>query len=445
MTTSQSLNHNHKRPWQRATGWLLFLACFFFASYNFANWWASQQAQVGQIVFSWEHHIPFLPWTIVPYWVIDLLYGISLFICTTKTELDSHAKRLLTAQVIAVACFIIFPLTFSFDRPVIDGFFGILFTTLASFDRPFNQAPSLHIALLVILWFVFIKHLPRYLLWAFHVLCVLIAISVLTTYQHHFIDVPTGALLGIFCVWLWPDDGTFTLHPTQTPYQKRRFTLAFYYLLAAITLATLALVIGGLGLWLLWPAISLGFISLFYSVVGAKGFQKTKDGKISLSAKWLLYPYLLGAKMNSRLWTYNNPSYDQITDRVWIGRFPGATQLASPVQFGAVIDMTAEFEAPRYQQQDLEWYSLPSLDLITPSKDALQRAVLLIEKHQTKGSVLVTCALGYSRSALAIMAWLLTTKQATSVASAMARVKQVRPHIVIKPSDQMLLAEFLSE
>jgi membrane-associated phospholipid phosphatase len=101
--------------------------------------------------------------------VIDILYGISLFICTTKTEVDSHAKRLLTAQLIAVACFILFPLTFSFDRPAIDGFFGILFTTLASFDHPFNQAPSLHIVLLVILWFVFIKHLPRYLLWAFHV------------------------------------------------------------------------------------------------------------------------------------------------------------------------------------------------------------------------------------------------------------------------------------
>jgi hypothetical protein len=181
--------------------------------------------------------------------------------------------------------------------------------------------------------------------------------------------VPTGALLGIFCVWLWPDDGTFMLKPAQTFYKKRQIIFAFYYACAAITFVALAILIGGIGLWLLCPAISLGFISLFYSMVGAKGFQKSKDGKISLSAKWLLYPYLLGAKLNSRLWTHNNKSFDQKTDRVWIGLFPGATQLTSPAQFGAVIDMTAEFDAPKYY---LDCYSLPSLDLITPSDEALK-------------------------------------------------------------------------
>ena len=33
---------------------------------------------------------------------------------------------------------------------------------------------------------------------------VLIGASVLTTYQHHFIDLPTGFALGWLCVWLWP-------------------------------------------------------------------------------------------------------------------------------------------------------------------------------------------------------------------------------------------------
>ena len=67
-------------------------------------------------------------------------------------EVDRHAQRLLFAQLVSVACFIAFPLRFSFERPESSGLFGALFTALGSFDKPFNQAPSLHIALLIIVW-----------------------------------------------------------------------------------------------------------------------------------------------------------------------------------------------------------------------------------------------------------------------------------------------------
>ncbi|MFX7052290.1 phosphatase, partial [Acinetobacter baumannii] len=92
----------------------------------------------------WERHIPFLPWTILPYWSIDLLYGFSFLCCRTPRETDRHALRLLTTQLIAVACFLAFPLRFAFVRPATDGLFGALFASLAAFDLPFNQAPSLH-------------------------------------------------------------------------------------------------------------------------------------------------------------------------------------------------------------------------------------------------------------------------------------------------------------
>ena len=36
-------------------------------------------------------------------------------------------------------------------------------TRCSSFDKPFNQAPSLHIALLVILWVLYARHVPRWL------------------------------------------------------------------------------------------------------------------------------------------------------------------------------------------------------------------------------------------------------------------------------------------
>jgi hypothetical protein len=56
---------------KRAALWLLFLAPFFYLSYGFANWAAAQREHVGSIVFDWERTIPFLAWTIVPYWTIN--------------------------------------------------------------------------------------------------------------------------------------------------------------------------------------------------------------------------------------------------------------------------------------------------------------------------------------------------------------------------------------
>ena len=112
-----ALPAGERRPWGRALAWLCLLGPFFFLSYGTANWLAAQRTEVGSVVFDWEHAIPFLPWTIVPYWSIDAFYGLSLFVCANKAELDTHARRLLTAQIVAVTCFILFPLRFTFERP----------------------------------------------------------------------------------------------------------------------------------------------------------------------------------------------------------------------------------------------------------------------------------------------------------------------------------------
>jgi membrane-associated phospholipid phosphatase len=192
------------RPWRRAFGWLLFLVPFFVLTYGGSNALAAQRHGVRSIVFQWERHIPFLPWTIVPYWSLDALYVCSVFICTTRAELTALVRRLVTAQLIAVLCFVLFPLQFGVERPHSDGIAGTLFHTLWFFDRPFNEAPSLHIALLVIVWRTYATHVRSRARWLLHAWCVLIAVSVLTTYQHHVFDVPTGGLVGWLSIRLWP-------------------------------------------------------------------------------------------------------------------------------------------------------------------------------------------------------------------------------------------------
>jgi membrane-associated phospholipid phosphatase len=196
-----------ERPWRRASLWLVLLTALFYVSYGLANWLASQRADVGTIVFAWEHAIPFVGWTIIPYWSVHALFAVSFYLCRTRAELDSHARRLLTAQAVAVCCFIIFPLRVSFARPPVDGALGFLFEPLKLLDQPFNEAPSLHVATMTILYDLYARMLPRRWVPVFTVWSAVVIGSVMTTYQHHFIDIPTGFLLGLFCIWLWPREG----------------------------------------------------------------------------------------------------------------------------------------------------------------------------------------------------------------------------------------------
>ena len=384
----------HPPPfWGRSVAWLLLLGPLFFLSYGFSNNLAAAKAVDHSIVFAWERHIPFLPWTIVPYWSIDLLYGLSFLLARTRLEVDRHALRLLTAQIISVACFIAFPLHFAFERPPVDGFFGALFDALMDFDKPYNQAPSLHISLLVIIWARFRASVPQAWRITVNVWALLIGLSVLTTYQHHFIDVPTGVLVGLFCVWLWPSSGASPLsQPASTTPQQRK--LALYYLLGALILAAGALAIGGFALWLLWASASLALVALIYAGIGAeRGFQKC-SGQHNLAITLLFAPYLLGAWINSRLWTREQPKPDEIADGVWLGRLPSANEIRQS-GFAALLDLTAELIAP---SGNWRYANLPWLTRVAPQTlwmnplDAQERGLKhgdMVKVFNDRGATLV--------------------------------------------------------
>ncbi|MBI3907262.1 phosphatase PAP2/dual specificity phosphatase family protein [Pseudomonas sp. GL-R-26] len=417
--------------------WLLLLAPLFFGTYGFATWVTTQRDDVGSLVFGWESHMPFWAWTIVPYWSIDLLYGLSLLLPRSREELKRHALRLLTAQVIAVSCFLIWPLRFTFARPELDGVFGWLFDVLAGFDKPFNQAPSLHIALLVILWACYQRHLQGIWRTVMHGWFALIGISVLTTYQHHFIDLPTGALLGWLCVWLWPLEGSSVLQTARLAPRGKRWKLALFYLLGAATFTVPAFSLGGIWLWLLWPALALLLVALNYTVLGAGGFQKRANGRLSAAARWLLAPYLAAAWLNSRLWTRKNPDPDLVLDNVWLGRIPTRQELEDSA-FTAVVDLCAELSL---NPGSVTYRSLPVLDLTVLNAAQCEEAAQSIESLRQQGPLLVSCALGYSRSATAVAAWLLHTGRAVSVEEAVVLIQRARPGIVLGARHRQVLEQ----
>jgi protein-tyrosine phosphatase len=328
-----------------------------------------------------------------------------------------------------------------------------LFNLLANFDLPYNQAPSLHIALLVIIWrqfagFVEAPAARRFI----HAWALLIGVSVLTTWQHHFIDLPTGLAVGLFCLWLWPEQGRSPLIKAEA----RRPALALRYLLGAALLSSVALALGGAGLLLGWPALALALVACNYAWAGTAGFQK-HAGRHSLAAQWLFAPYTLGAWINSRLWTWRYPAPSLIDDGIWLGRLPTAREFApwagqqgGPV---ALFDLTAELPAPRLPAGAI-YLGMPCLDLVpVPATDLAEaslpeavRQLAALKRAQPDCQIWIACALGVSRSASVTAAWLCAvaagSTKALSVADAVRQVRRARPQVMIHADSVARLEAF---
>ncbi|WP_421592348.1 phosphatase PAP2/dual specificity phosphatase family protein [Shinella sp. M27] len=422
---------DRRAVFRAAALWLAFLAPFFYLTYGVANWLAAQRASVPNLAFGWERHIPFLAWTIVPYWSINAFYALSLFVNETSEAVGRLARRYLTAQIVAVICFIAFPLQAIFVRPETHGLPGFMFDVLGGFDKPFNQAPSLHIALLVIIWDHWRGRLHGAVLALWHVWSLLIGLSVLTTWQHHLIDIPTGALLGLFALWLFPAQGPSPLAGFRWTEDAKAWRLARFYAAgaAAFLLLTVLTTYGsGGGLLLLWPALALAIVALGYAGAGPRVFQKRADGRISLASRWLLWPYRLGARLNVLWWTRNLAPAVELADGVFLGRTPRRSELSTYV---AVIDMTAEM--PAIAAPGLVWHAFPSTDLLPLETGRIREAALAVQDASRHGPVLICCALGFQRSAAVAACWLIRAGHAANAAIAGERIKAAGRPVHLRP------------
>jgi protein-tyrosine phosphatase len=407
---------------RRAALWLLFLGPFFYASYGLANYVSSLRDSVTNIAMAWEKAIPFMAWTIIPYWSINAFYVATLFFNTSPHDVDRIAKRYLTCQLIAVACFILFPLRAIFDKPETSGLTGFMFDALGSFDKPFNQAPSLHIALLVIIWDHWRKRFTGWAGWVWHFWSALIGLSVLTTFQHHIMDIPTGALLGMFALWLFSGEASRTSFSAAEPVGKRRWKIAALYAAGSalfLCLAIVSLRLSPLALLWLWPSLALALVAAAYFRLGVAVFQKRADGGVSLAAFWLLMPYRWGAKVNAWAWTRGIPANACVMKNVYLGRIPKESEING---FSTVIDMTGEVLVPKVEGINVK--AFPLLDLAFPPIQTLKLAAQAIQTVQENGKTLVCCALGMQRSAAAAAVWLCKEGHAKNGAQAIAILRR---------------------
>lgn len=419
----------------RAGAASVLLSLLFLAVYSGTNWLTSLRSDVGTWYYDWERFIPFVPLMVIPYMSIDLFFVAAPFLCRDRRELATFCRRVVLAILAAGVCFLIMPLTLAHERPQVDGWIGALFGWFFAADLPYNLCPSLHIALRTILAETYARHTRG--LWniASHAWFSLVGFSTLLTYQHHVVDVAGGFVLAALCFYVVP---AVAYEHAVTPNRR----IGLYYLATSFLTCLIAGLCWPWGGVLVWPAAACLVAASAYFGLGPGIYRKT-DGRLPLSTRLLLAPLLVGQNLSLRYYQRQCRAWDEVTPNVWIGRKLSDQEAAEAVRLGitAVLDLTAEFsEAQPFLST--HYLNVPILDLTAPTRGQLQRCVAFVSENAARGVVYVHCKIGYSRSAAVVGAYLLQSGAVHSADEAMARLRAVRPSLIIRPEAADALRHF---
>src|SRR4051812_13586017 len=135
--------------WRERVAYAIALGAIFVVFYGGVNALTALRHDVGALAFAWEHRIPLIPATLIPYCSLDVFFAIAFFLCNSRDELRRLSLRLGSAIILAAICFLAWPLTLTFAPADTTQMWAVsrwVVNVLASASQ-FNLAPSLHVAL----------------------------------------------------------------------------------------------------------------------------------------------------------------------------------------------------------------------------------------------------------------------------------------------------------
>ncbi len=411
--------------------WMLYLGVMFFLLYGSANQLALLTAPHPSIVFDFEHSLPFVEVFIIPYMSSDLLFVIAFLLPYTRLELRILAVRVFLIILFSVAIFVLFPLQFSFEKPAIESYI-FLFTALQT-DLPFNQLPSLHVSFAIVLWYsmrdkinsIFIKS-------TLFVWFGLVILSTLLVYQHHFIDIPTGAIVGLAVIYLIPKESEASLvRSFSTP---RSIKMASYYLVGAIVFVILAFSIDMFWMLFLWFFLSLFAVSVAYSF-GWKWLIVSSNAQANLIQKIFFLPYFVGNYLSWLYYSQKIVAFTKVEDGIYIGRTLKSHEYTKLTDDGIKHSLNLALEQ-QFHKPILKQKRFAYLDQTIQDPYILHEAVLYIDKYKNQG-VYIHCALGLSRSILLLSAWLLY--EGKKLEEIHQQLEIIRPEYIKSPYMNMTL------
>ena len=226
-----------------------------------------------------------------------------------------------------------------------------------------------------------------------------------------------------------------------------RYAFAFGTLATALVLAAVIVPWTGVRAPLAWVGVSFALAALAYLLVAPKLLGKRDDGEL---APWSLVvngPFLLFGLVSMRAWHLlaHGPPWHEVSPGVWIGRRPTRRDRAAWQELAptAIVDLCAELPATRVRSGVEAYLPLPVLDAQAPTDEQLDRALTFIDQHRD-GRVFVHCALGYSRSATVVVAWLLAGVHPGPVETVVSELAARRAGVLLTPPQAKRLREWSS-
>ena len=385
--------------------WLALSYLLFIIIYNSSACYALHFQKSDSFVFDFERNIPFLEWMIIPYMTSGLLFTLAFFFCSSQKNLMLITKRINFTTIVSGLFFFLFPLKYSFVKPQIDSdFLNPFFQFLITWDSNYNQAPSLHIGYAVIFWFVIDKEFKnsklRLLLQSW---ILLLCISTLTVFQHHFIDIITALLFSCVTFFIFPEN------------KKRNYRIGIVYYFFSLLFSLIALLIynyiSSFGLLILWISLAVFLVGTAYLKSNSR-FLKRENGSVSFFKKIFYFPYLFIYKI---IWRFarkntNNP-VTEIVPQIFIGAKLKSKQAKAFINEQTyIIDLSAEVEEIDFIRHQSKYFSQPLLDIGSIKNEELETIVHLLKEIHTNikpnEKIFIHCLMGYSRSVFVTVSFL---------------------------------------
>lgn len=178
--------------------------------------------------------------------------------------------------------------------------------------------------------------------------------------------------------------------------------------------------------------------------VNPGGLLKTREGRLKVWPRFLVWPYLI---FEYRVWRQyrkrgREPLFEQVDEGLWLGSLPAPEDLPALREAGvdAVLDLVAEMADPPALRDRCRYLCVPTLDGCAPRDRELDAAVEFVRACRAEGrGVLVHCTFGHGRSASVMAASLVALGAAGDHAQALARLRALRRMIFLTREQKRML------